>query len=119
MTPSKGLYWLISASVRKTGLLIAAYVPILLTSRTLPLLTLQPHLRAVTSETLPSENELAVNLSNEPGIHLMSLGVYSEAEFYLQHALAIRQKVLGPERPDMASSLNNLAFLYNSQGKYE
>jgi len=34
-------------------------------------------------------------------------------------ALAIREKQLGPEHPDTAQSLNNLAELYRAQGKYE
>src|SRR3989442_386611 len=30
----------------------------------------------------------------------------------------IRERVLGPEHPDTAASLNNLAVLYGSQGQY-
>ncbi len=33
-------------------------------------------------------------------------------------SLAIREKVLGPEHPDVAQSLNNLAGLYHAQEKY-
>ena len=33
-------------------------------------------------------------------------------------ALAITEKALGPEHPDVATSLNNLAALYESQGRY-
>ena len=36
----------------------------------------------------------------------------------MQRALAIREEVLGPEHPDTATSLNNLAGLYYAQGKY-
>jgi len=36
-----------------------------------------------------------------------------------QESLKIREQVLGKEHPDYATSLNNLAMLYNSQGKYE
>jgi Tetratricopeptide repeat len=35
-----------------------------------------------------------------------------------QRALAIREKALGPEHPDVASSLNNLVQLYYTQGQY-
>jgi tetratricopeptide (TPR) repeat protein len=35
----------------------------------------------------------------------------------MQRALAIREKVLGPEHPDTAHSLNNLAELYRAQGR--
>jgi len=45
--------------------------------------------------------------------------LYSQAEPLYQRALAIREQVLGPEHPDTALSLNNLAMLYDSQGKYE
>ena len=31
----------------------------------------------------------------------------------------IGEKTLGPEHPDLATRLNNLAILYNTQGKYE
>ena len=30
----------------------------------------------------------------------------------------IREKALGPEHPDVATSLNNLAVLYRAQGQY-
>ena len=83
------------------------------------LLALQPHLRAITNAALPNESELAASLSNELGLHLMKLGAFSEAQFYFQQALAIRQKVLGSEHPDVATSLNGLAWLYWRQGKDE
>ena len=35
-----------------------------------------------------------------------------------QRALAAREKVLGPEHPHTLSSVNNLAALYDSQGRY-
>jgi tetratricopeptide (TPR) repeat protein len=36
----------------------------------------------------------------------------------LQQALTIREKALGPEHPDVAQSLNNLAELYRAQEHY-
>ncbi len=33
-------------------------------------------------------------------------------------ALVMRKRLLGDEDPDVANSLNNLALLYNSQGRY-
>ena len=36
----------------------------------------------------------------------------------LQARLAIREKALGPDHPDVAQSLNNLAELYQAQGRY-
>ena len=49
---------------------------------------------------------------------LYELGQYAEAEPLLQRALQIREKALGPEHPDVATSLNNLAVLYRAQGRY-
>jgi tetratricopeptide (TPR) repeat protein len=45
-------------------------------------------------------------------------GRYEEAEPLFQEALAIREKALGPDDPDVATSLNNLAGLYREQGRY-
>ena len=43
---------------------------------------------------------------------------YAEAEPLYKRSLAIREKALGPEHPDVAKSLDNLAQLYDSQRKY-
>nr|NCR60363.1 CHAT domain-containing protein [Microcystis aeruginosa LL13-06] len=43
---------------------------------------------------------------------------YSEAEPLYKEALAIRKQQLGDNHPDTATSLNNLAALYESQGRY-
>ncbi|MEM6252881.1 MAG: CHAT domain-containing protein [Cyanobacteria bacterium P01_D01_bin.156] len=40
------------------------------------------------------------------------------AEPLYQRALQIREAVLGESHPDVANSLNNLAFLYQNQGNY-
>ena len=45
-------------------------------------------------------------------------GRYAEAEPLYQRALGIREKVLGPEHPAVATILNNLAELYRTQGRY-
>ncbi|WP_292761209.1 tetratricopeptide repeat protein, partial [Nostoc sp. NOS(2021)] len=47
-----------------------------------------------------------------------SQGRYSEAEPLYKKALELRQRLLGEEHPDVASSYNNLAGLYHSQGRY-
>ena len=36
-----------------------------------------------------------------------------------KHSLAIIENTLGPEDPRVVTSLNNLAFLYQVQGRYE
>ena len=43
----------------------------------------------------------------------------AQAEPLCQKSLAIREKVLGSEHPDVATSLNNLAGLYQEQGQFE
>ena len=49
---------------------------------------------------------------------LDSLGRFNEAEPLYRRSLLIREKALGPDHPDVAASLNNLAWLYNFQGRY-
>lgn len=55
---------------------------------------------------------------NAQGLALYRAGQYTEAPPSLEKARAIREKVLGPEHPDTALSLNNLAELYRVQGRY-
>ena len=61
----------------------------------------------------------AGNLLDSVGVYFSNRGQYHEAEPLYQCALAIHERVLGPEHPDTANSLNNLALLYHDQGKYE
>ena len=46
------------------------------------------------------------------------MGDYAKAEPLFQRALKIREKALGPDHPDTALALNNLALLYYSMGDY-
>ncbi len=39
-------------------------------------------------------------------------------EPFYERSLAIREKVLEPDHPDVAQSLNNMAVLYHDQGAY-
>ena len=45
-------------------------------------------------------------------------GKYAEAEPLHKRSLAIWEKALGKDHPNVATSLNNLAGLYRDQGKY-
>ena len=45
-------------------------------------------------------------------------GNYAEAEVLLKRALAMDEKALGPEHPDVAMNLVNMAELYKNQGQY-
>ena len=55
---------------------------------------------------------------NQQVVNLFRQGRYSAAVPIAINVLAIREKVLGPEHPDVATGLNNLAMLYNSLGDY-
>ena len=55
---------------------------------------------------------------NLQGLALHDSGDYRDAEEPLTQALALREKALGPEHPDVAESLNNLAVHYRAQGRY-
>ena len=61
----------------------------------------------------------AAHLLNQMAFYLGDVALYAKAEPLYQRALAIREQALGPNHPDTASSLNNLANLYWRQGKYE
>jgi tetratricopeptide (TPR) repeat protein len=55
------------------------------------------------------------NLLNRAGSYFHGRAAYSRAAQLLCDALVIREKVLGPEHPDTATSLNNLALLLQDQ----
>ena len=60
----------------------------------------------------------AARLLNVAGLYLWERARYTDAEPLYKRALAIREKAHGPEHPDVATSLNNLASLYDNQGQY-
>src|SRR5262249_47616791 len=49
---------------------------------------------------------------------LHQAGRYAEAEPLYKRTLAIREKALGPDHPDVSTSLNNLAQLYYAPGRH-
>jgi tetratricopeptide (TPR) repeat protein len=55
---------------------------------------------------------------NQQVLQLLNQGQYAAAMPFAERSLAIREKVLGPEHPDVAQSLNNLAELYRKLGNY-
>jgi tetratricopeptide (TPR) repeat protein len=61
--------------------------------------------------------EEATHLSKEVN-QLYQKGRYREAIPMAERALAIREKALGPDHPDVALSLNNLAELHRTIGDY-
>ncbi len=59
----------------------------------------------------------ARKLSTE-SVRLRRAGKDEEARPLAERALELREKALGPEHPDVAHSLNNLAILYHLKGDY-
>ena len=51
-------------------------------------------------------------------LQLYNQGRFSEALPLAQRALGMREKALGPDHPEVATGLNNLALLYQAQGRY-
>jgi tetratricopeptide (TPR) repeat protein len=62
--------------------------------------------------------EEAGRLLYETASYLQDRARYGEAEPLYQRALQIREQQLGPEHPDVATSLTGLASLYSQQGRY-
>ena len=57
-------------------------------------------------------------MPEQPGEPVQRQGRYAEAEPLYRRSLEIKEKQLGPDHPDVAGSLNNLAILYADQGRY-
>ena len=77
----------------------------------------QLELRAATAKE--QELGLANQLNQQVLTTLNQSGRYSEAIPLAVRALAIREAQLGPDHPDTAVSLNNLAALYRLLSRYE
>ncbi|EAW34379.1 CHAT domain-containing protein [Lyngbya sp. PCC 8106] len=56
---------------------------------------------------------------NQQVIQLRQQGKYNEAIPLAEQVLEIRERILGENHPDVATSLNNLALLYSDQGRYD
>jgi tetratricopeptide (TPR) repeat protein len=81
---------------------------------------LTPHLLAL-REAHPDDvsafggwSDLLANAGN----YLHGRAAYSQAGRLFRNALAIREMALGPEHPETATSLNNLALLLRDQGEF-
>ncbi len=60
----------------------------------------------------------AGRLLDKTGCFLQYWARYDESFRYLEQALRITEAAVGPDHPDTAMSLNNLAALIHEQGKY-
>ncbi|HEX9879215.1 MAG TPA: tetratricopeptide repeat protein, partial [Candidatus Binatia bacterium] len=68
-------------------------------------------------EHWPRDNFRSERLEAE-GLRHLENGTLDEAEPLFQRALRINEKVLGPYHPSLVRDLNNLARLYQTQGRY-
>ncbi|WP_165360813.1 FxSxx-COOH system tetratricopeptide repeat protein, partial [Candidatus Chloroploca sp. Khr17] len=84
-----------------------------------PITAFLPILRGFTDAAMGREDARAADLCLWLGRHLDRLGSYALAQPYAERALDIRERVLGPEHPNTALSLNNLAGLLDAQGNYD
>jgi len=77
---------------------------------------LVPHIIAVTNEDATKE---IANLYSFLGRGYNELADYSQSLIWYNKTLDIREKVLGKEHPDTATTYNNIALIYNDQGLYD
>ncbi|KAB8140745.1 tetratricopeptide repeat protein [Chloroflexia bacterium SDU3-3] len=81
------------------------------------LFPIQTHLHHVVRGT--RTNTRAAQLLNAVGIYLHTIADYSVAQSFIESGLTIREAALGPDHPDTAQSLNNLAAPLQSQGRFD
>tara|TARA_R110002050_G_scaffold230368_1_gene366175 strand:- start:76 stop:3384 length:3309 start_codon:yes stop_codon:yes gene_type:complete len=68
--------------------------------------------------TLAQAPEESWKALNQKGMKLYGQGRYKKAKFYAEKAVLIAKKELGEDNLSYATSLNNLAILYESMGCY-
>jgi tetratricopeptide (TPR) repeat protein len=74
--------------------------------------SLFPHIKTIVQKADQSEiTEPTSRLMSVLGSYLYSKGLYKEAEPFKRRALKIDETSFGPDHPDVASDLNNLASL--------
>jgi tetratricopeptide (TPR) repeat protein len=79
---------------------------------------LTPHLLAICEMEMADAAATAesAELLDRAGTYFYGRAAYSASRPLFGRALAIREKLLGPEHPSTATSLNNLALLLEAQG---
>ena len=58
------------------------------------------------------------DILNQEVVKLYRMGKYDRAVVVAKKALGVAEESVGPNHPDVATSLNNLALLYDTQGQY-
>ena len=64
-------------------------------------------------------DQIRSSLLTNLGILFWKKGIYDRALTYHSKALAIREKTLEPEHPDVALSLENMGLVYQGKGEYQ
>jgi tetratricopeptide (TPR) repeat protein len=75
-------------------------------------------LLVITASVSLGQNLREADSLNKKVMELYNAGKYAEAIPLAQRTLSIREQELGPDAPDLASSLENLAALYSTQDRY-
>ncbi len=79
---------------------------------------LAPHARAVTAHAdAAGISEPTARLMNQLGLLLNAKALHAEAEPLMRRALAIDEKSFGPDHPDVATDLDNLAGLLQATNR--
>jgi tetratricopeptide (TPR) repeat protein len=66
-----------------------------------------------------ADSEPAARVMRKAGDYLNQRGRYDDARKLHERALSIRERVLGPDDPDVATTLTYLAAVYENLGRYE
>ena len=74
------------------------------------------HLRHATDAAFDREDDDAATLCNNLGYYLQMSGDLAGARPYYEQALAVYERVLGPEHPHTATAVNNMGRLLSSMG---
>jgi len=74
------------------------------------------HLRHLADAALEREDGVVVQLATNYGHYLRMTGNYTQARPYYERALAVCERILGPEHPDTAARYNDLGQLLHDQG---
>jgi tetratricopeptide (TPR) repeat protein len=78
----------------------------------------RPHLEELCRHTDRLAGALAARLLTTTGRLLYAQGDYTVARRQFEQALTIHDRTLGPDHPDTATSLTDLALCLNAQGEY-
>ena len=73
---------------------------------------------AVATLVYAQESDVEWDILNQEAMDLYHQGKYSRAAVVAQKALEVAEENMGPDHPNVALSLNNLAELHRTQGDY-